>query len=466
MVVAQDSSFWRREARKDSAHLAAEKSLLLGARESTTIQVQALLGNAGSCSGCRQDGRCHPPTAGEAHPDRGRGAAALWGNLHVRYPLIGGVRDVPSSAVKKSEIFLGDKRTGGTEEKHNLSGGGGATKTSKADAKRLAKEELRRENLRVALAAQKGILDLFSWHRQEPPMFDLDKLRFSLRPHQPVRTLRWQLGEALSKACEGRRRGGGEEGVGGGKKAIEMDEAHYLARKKTYEGAVGEWIKSTEMARKIKEGGEVEAGVAIGEILKAQTVLVAEVRPTVEGRGSKKIRADIHPEGTSIVPAETTTVNASGKLGHKALGQAVRKDLYEDYVCSLCLACARDLFAVTPAEEIIVTAHVPGGGGGGRVPALSVHFPKEDFLRIDLEKGDPSEELAKFRNTGRIKASRTSGEFYAIEPLAFGSHDLPQGEGGKGDLVALESRLAKMRAEMGRFKGVIGAQSTQTKEEL
>ena len=87
-------------------------------------------------------------------------------------------------------------------------------------------------------------------------------------------------------------------------------------------------------------------------------------------------------------------------------------DLLQDYVCSVTIRMARDLFALLPVSDVAVHAVL----GGQTV--LSACFDKETMDRIPFGAADPSDTLAQFEH--RMDFQPTRG-FAPVERISTGT---------------------------------------------
>lgn len=95
-----------------------------------------------------------------------------------------------------------------------------------------------------------------------------------------------------------------------------------------------------------------------------------------------------------------------------------RQELYQDYVCSVALKVAGDLFSVLSRDEIFVTCAASmldsATGHMADTPILSVQFVRPTFNSLKLSAIDPSDSMLNFNHQMEFK--RTKG-FQRIEPL-------------------------------------------------
>lgn len=81
---------------------------------------------------------------------------------------------------------------------------------------------------------------------------------------------------------------------------------------------------------------------------------------------------------------------------------------YQDYVCSVAIRVARDIFALLPVQNVIV--HATNNGND----ILSVKFDKKTFSSLKFNFIDPSETINKFEHNMKFD----TGGFGSIEKLS------------------------------------------------
>ena len=97
-------------------------------------------------------------------------------------------------------------------------------------------------------------------------------------------------------------------------------------------------------------------------------------------------------------------------------------EIYQDYVCGCVLRLAREVLALLPVDEVLVTASVngrtdPRTGKPAELPVLSVAIARAVVEQLDFDRLDPSDSMENFSHRGDVKASRKGGEFLPIVPL-------------------------------------------------
>lgn len=126
--------------------------------------------------------------------------------------------------------------------------------------------------------------------------------------------------------------------------------------------------------------------------------------------------ARVHSD--EIVPTYRRKQLQSGKLSETKMPAGERNELYQDYVCSVALKVAGDLFSVLPRDEVFVTCAAnmldSTTGHMSDTPIVSVQFVRRTFNNLRLSAIDPSDSMSNFNHN--MKFTRTKG-FAPIEPL-------------------------------------------------
>lgn len=133
--------------------------------------------------------------------------------------------------------------------------------------------------------------------------------------------------------------------------------------------------------------------------------------------------------GEQAIPSEIKSLTSSGKVSAKAMPKGRFHEIYQDYVCGCVLRVAREVFALLPVETTIVTALADvfdsRTGRTTEQPILSVAMPKGTLKKLNFNLLDPSDAMENFLHRGDFKASRKSGAFAPITPLAPSDLDAP-----------------------------------------
>ncbi len=125
----------------------------------------------------------------------------------------------------------------------------------------------------------------------------------------------------------------------------------------------------------------------------------------------KSMTVEFNIKAADVLPKTKVEMTASGKLSEKELSQTAYYDIFQDYVCSMTIRIARDLFALLPIEKVLVHAVDmelnTATGNDEEVTYLSVLFDRTTFEKINLDKIDPSDSLDNFEYN--MKFAKTTG---------------------------------------------------------
>jgi hypothetical protein len=169
--------------------------------------------------------------------------------------------------------------------------------------------------------------------------------------------------------------------------------------------------------------------------------------------GPTLVEGTVVVNGVDVIPGESKSLTAAGKVSTKPMSKARFHEIYQDHVCSCVLRLAREVFALLPVAEVIVTARVrvvdSVTGQEVERPVLSVAIPRQGLDALDFARLDPSDAMANFRCRGDAMVSRKSGAFTTIEPLH--AADLADAVPTAAcSLAQLRARVHDMSLEIGK----------------
>lgn len=321
------------------------------------------------------------------------------------------------------------------------------------------------EQARLQVAAHENELDiLLSVHREQSAPIEWAKFATALRPPKPTKSGFHEFIAILKNRVAQL-----EQSVKSEKPSIEearaLDEKEYKAISEEYERELAEWERIRALARRVLEGDTRAYYEAIDEFsfLSEIAYLVSLGSTTV--CNPKLLECTLTVNGREAIPAETKSLTASGKLSVKAMPKQRFHEIYQDYVCSCVLRVAREMFALLPVEKILVTASVKGvdarTGKNAELPVLSVAFDRETIEHLDFNRLDPSDSMENFPHRGDVIASRKSGEFMPIVPLA--AADLTPATLERLDFTGLLTKVQQLHEEIGLdLKPVLAANAEHT----
>lgn len=208
------------------------------------------------------------------------------------------------------------------------------------------------------------------------------------------------------------------------KKLADAVTAAKQADESAHQTALQEWEEDQALAARILNG-ETEA---IKEVIAEMQFFTKDdlIRSSVVfeiGEGFLHALPEVH--SSDIVPSVRRKQLASGRLFESKMPAGQFNELYQDYVASVALRIAGDLFHIVPLDEIYVACKAEmlnsSTGHQEMTPVLSVMFVRETMKRLNLKSIDPSDSLQNFKHVMKFK--KTKG-FEQIEPLA--SPNTPQ----------------------------------------
>jgi hypothetical protein len=195
------------------------------------------------------------------------------------------------------------------------------------------------------------------------------------------------------------------------------DNSEFEKANNAYRAELAEWEGDTELARRLIDGDAAAIKEVIEEALASPGKSLAGSSVSFSiGKGFIHAKPKVHTD--EIVPSFRRKQLASGKLSESKMPAGQFNKLYQDYVASVALKTAGDLFHILPLDEVYVTCLAqmlnPKTGHKEQTPILSVQFVKPTFSTLNLAHIDPSDSMANFNHA--MSFSRVKG-FAPIEPL-------------------------------------------------
>ncbi len=144
--------------------------------------------------------------------------------------------------------------------------------------------------------------------------------------------------------------------------------------------------------------------------------LGAEVE--VQSVSLTRVELDLFVNDQDVVPTESKSLSAAGKLSSKKLTVAQRNEIYQDYVCGSALRVGREIFAATPVDSVLV--HVVGDllntstGNLDTEAILSVLLVRKTMSKLKFQSLDASDSMTNFLH--RMNFHKTKG-FLPVEPI-------------------------------------------------
>lgn len=350
-------------------------------------------------------------------------------------------------------------------------------KEAEREQARRVKEEQREQVWRAAEAekaaaraeveASEQVLErMKSWHKQGPRPFNWSAQHFSLPPNPPAFYAKNHLRETTETVLLTREYERLDERLS---VAWSKDKSAYEDSYSAYEESYVRWQRLKVMAQRLRAGDAGALGDAHAE-LEAQSFLDnAAIEMVLQARDSRRMYVAARVDGRDVIPAEVKTLTPAGKVSTKPMPKSRAKELYEEYVCSRCLALGRRLFASLPLSEIIITAYASSRsaatGNQTEVPILSVHFEKQALLTLSFEELGPADALKSCRHVGKVSESRRGDEFMTVQPLAFAA--AAAAKSPADEVQTLTAMVAELRSAFKKYQnngGRAGAERPATEE--
>ena len=197
-----------------------------------------------------------------------------------------------------------------------------------------------------------------------------------------------------------------------------LDEKDFESTTAKYENDLKEWEEDTQLARRLLSGDAAAMKEVIGEFQSLdENGLIGSYIQFHISDGIIHACPQVHPS-EEIVPNFRRKQLASGKLSESKMPAGQFNEIYQDYVASVALKVAAEVFRLLPVEEVYVTClnNMLNTKTGHKelMPILSVQFVRKSFDELNLSNIDPSDSLANFNHA--MKFQKTKG-LQPIEPL-------------------------------------------------
>ena len=125
----------------------------------------------------------------------------------------------------------------------------------------------------------------------------------------------------------------------------------------------------------------------------------------------KLMVAEFNIKEEDVIPDTMVTLTEAGNVSEKKMTKTAYYEMMQDYVCSVMIRIARDMFALLPVDKVIVhavdTALNTATGNQEEVTYVSVIFDRVTFDKINLDAIDPSDSLSNFEYN--MKFGKTTG---------------------------------------------------------
>lgn len=319
------------------------------------------------------------------------------------------------------------------------------------------------DQARLEVEAHENALEvLLSVHKQQSTPIEWESFVSALPPRQPSRSGRHEFMALLDQALIPNIADGGSAEI---EAARTRDEREHKSALGEYQAKLAEWNRMRALAKRVLRGEPRAYSEAISEFSLLGEIAGIGSSLHVTIHSPKLLECVLTVNGREAIPAETKLLTKTGRLSTKPMPKARFHELYQDYVCGCVLRIAREMLALLPVDEVIVTALVHEADEDPALPVVSVAIPRDVAQRLDFEQLDPSESIESLRHRGDVKASQKSGAFLPILPLT--PQELAPNQPERMDLSALLTHVRQLRAELAITSQKIGSvPSTETEAAL
>ncbi len=200
-------------------------------------------------------------------------------------------------------------------------------------------------------------------------------------------------------------------------RAVALDTNGSKLDLENYEKKLTDWQNDRALAERLLAGEDEAIKEVVTELQSlSETDMIGSYISFAIDDHYVHAKPTVHTD--EIVPSYRRKQLASGKLSQTKMPVGQFNELYQDYVCSVALKVAGDLFQLLPLDEIYVTCQTEmlntSTGHKEPTPILSVQFVRKTFEQLGLTAIDPSDSMANFNHIMSFK--KTKG-FSGIDPF-------------------------------------------------
>ena len=294
---------------------------------------------------------------------------------------------------------------------------GAPGKQEKAERERL--EQLERQHATIAVQEYQRYIDLItSVHKTASPPVNWVRLAQSTPPTPPkhtrtqehaarqaLATFRPSITDKILRRMESKTTALKSRIY----TAIAADEHEFETRQRKYEADQQDWKKTTELAKRVLSDRS-----AMLDIIRERNPFTAiswlgsAIEFKVDETGLLTATVNVHSE--DVVPDQEFGFYKSGKLTSKKLPKSRYYEIYQDYVCGVVLRVAREICALLPVEDFIITAEDELlDAATGKVepqPILSVYMDRITLEALNFERVDPSDAMRNVHHNMNFKKTQ------------------------------------------------------------
>lgn len=192
--------------------------------------------------------------------------------------------------------------------------------------------------------------------------------------------------------------------------AKEKDEEKHKELLAEYTGVQTDWAVSKDIAQQLIKGDSKAKLEAIKEFSPFSEIDTIGSNITININEGSLIEVSINIHSSEIVPAEQKSLLKSGKLSIKKMPVGKFNEIFQDYVCSVILRVANEIFAIIPDKYVLINAKDKLlNSSTGHIEEqiiVSTYIPKETIRNLNMESIDPSDSMSNYITNMNFKKTK------------------------------------------------------------
>lgn len=181
---------------------------------------------------------------------------------------------------------------------------------------------------------------------------------------------------------------------------------------------IAEWEATRALAKGVLAGDPASFAEALERCNPFSDIQDLGSKVDIRFPSGKVADASFRANGPDVIPTETKSLLRNGRAATKKMPAGMYWELYQDYVCGCVLRIGREVFAILPIDEVVVTATAeilnPSTGHLEQTPIISARLVRRTLESLNFEKLDCSD---SFRNFIHNMGFRRSSGFSGVERL-------------------------------------------------
>ena len=192
--------------------------------------------------------------------------------------------------------------------------------------------------------------------------------------------------------------------------AQQADQKSEEEKFKEWEAEVADWEESSSLSNLLLSGDQSSKIKVIDELNPFAEISDLGSSLSFSVGADSIMEAEINIHSSEIVPNETKSLLASGRLSIKKMPKGRFNEIFQDYVCSCVLRIANEMFSILPDDIVVVTASDEllnkKTGHLETLPILSVAVSRTTLEKLNMEHIDPSDSMGNFLHNMAFKKTQ------------------------------------------------------------